>query len=84
MMFCNCLTLIYFMIARSIAKLAKVWTCHTASNLVVILLQMGTTYYHICTLKDYSILRIHSDFIRQDIISFVRVRVKRWRNHCLR
>ena len=26
----------------------------------------------------------HSDFIRQDIISFVRVHIKKWRDHCLR
>lgn len=48
---------------------------------LVILLQMGTTY-RICTIK--GLLNGHSDFIRQDIISFVRVEIKKWRNHCPR
>lgn len=42
---------------------------------------MGTTYHN------YTIERLlmgHSDFVRQDIISFVRVHIKKWRNHCPR
>ena len=65
--FCNCLTLIYFMIAvyhikGSATKLVVKWALHTI----------------------ISVRLFHSDFIRQDIITFVRVRVKKWRNHCLR
>ena len=69
--FCNCLTLIYFIRDISLIEEKK----------LVILLQMGTT--PILSIKLEGLLNGHSDFIRH-IISFVRVHIKKWRNHCLR